>query len=481
MTVQFWLNDQLVETDEPHGLLLLDFLRKRKRLVGTKEGCKEGDCGACSVMLGELKDGQVHYRPVTSCLVPLGEMHGRHVVTVEGVTPKGGLNPVQEAMVERGGSQCGFCTPGFIVSMSWYLMCGKGEPTLDGFKRAISGNLCRCTGYNSIKRASEDVVAQYGPGGQHANIWNASDRVVALADAGFIPSHFKGMAQKLADIDHSHAGSADDGNVVDFFIGGGTDLYVQRGEHIPDSTVAILNRYPEMRGIRVQDGWYHVGSLTTFEQFAQHPEIRKVIPKVDEWLWLIASLHLRNRATIAGNIVNASPIGDMSNLMLALDSELVLRAGDDERIVPMKSFYKGYKQFDKKPHEIVTEIRFPVPKSGTVVHFEKVSKRKALDIASVNSAAKMRISDAGVVEEMSLTAGGVAATPLWLKDTSAFLVGKAINTDTVRDALEVAMNEISPISDVRGSAEYKRLLTRQFIISHCMKLSPSTVDFQELA
>ena len=255
---------------------------------------------------------------------------------------------------------------------------------------------------------------------------------------------------------------------------------MQRGATLPTSKVAILKSYPEMTGIHVEDGWVRMGGLTTFEEFGQSPEIQRVIPRIDEFLWLIASLHIRNRATIAGNIVNASPIGDVSIMMLALDAELVLKDGDVERIVPLKSFFKGYKVIDKDAHEIVTEIRFPEPTADTIVAWEKVSKRKALDIASVNSAAKMQISDEGVVEAMSLTVGGVAAVPLFLKETSEFLVGKVLTSEVVRDAIDLAMKEVSPISDVRGSADYKRLLARQFIIAHCMKLAPERVLFEDL-
>lgn len=466
MAVEFWVNDELVVTEVSEGKLLLDFLRKDLAKTGTKEGCKEGDCGACSVMLGELKGSDVDYRVMTSCLIPLGEVHGKHVVTVEGVALSlDQLNPVQAAMVERGGSQCGYCTPGFIVSMTWWMLGEAGAPTLDGVKRAVSGNLCRCTGYNSIKRAGEDLVDHFS--GKYKAAWESPKRLQSLVEAGLLPTYFSEVAARLKAIQPQKAvvphGQAD------FYIGGGTDLYVQRGEEIPQSTVTILNRYPQMRGIEFKDGYFVLGSLTTFEEFAQHPELRRVIPSMDEWMWLIASLHLRNRATIAGNIVNASPIGDMSNLLLALDAELVMVAGDAERIVPLKSFYKGYKVYDKRPHEIITQIRFPDP-DGAVIRFEKVSKRKALDIASVNSGAKLKVEN-GVVVEASLSAGGVAAHPLWLKDTGDFLKGKALNLENAAAALEIAMSEVSPISDVRGSADYKRLLTRQFLVAHLDALS----------
>ena len=199
MAVEFWVNDKLVVTEVSEGKLLLDFLRQDLAKTGTKEGCKEGDCGACSVMLGELKGSDVDYRVMTSCLIPLGEVHGKHVVTVEGVALSlDQLNPVQAAMVERGGSQCGYCTPDFIVSMTWWMLGEAGAPTLDGVKRAVSGNLCRCTGYNSIKRAGEDLVGHFS--GKYKAAWESPNRLQGLVDAGLLPTYFSEVAARLKAI-----------------------------------------------------------------------------------------------------------------------------------------------------------------------------------------------------------------------------------------------------------------------------------------
>jgi xanthine dehydrogenase small subunit len=479
-TIEFWINDHRVETSASEGLLLLDFLRNNRRLVGTKEGCKEGDCGACTVLVGERDGDRVRYEAVTSCLVPLGEMHGKHVVSVEGLNlAQRRLNPVQQALVERGGSQCGFCTPGFVVSMCWYMMRGSGEPSLDGFKRAFSGNLCRCTGYASIFRASEDLVEAFGPQGQWSSIWNAEDRVAALADAGLIPAYFKQMSERLATIAPIEEAQSDRIEESEFFVAGGTDLYVQRGEEIPRTTVKILNRHPEMKGIRVKDGRFYVGALTTFEEFGRDEHVRALIPRIDDYLFLIASLQLRNRATLSGNIINASPIGDMTSLMLALNTDLVFFEGDTERTVPMKQFFLGYKTMDKRPNEIMTELIFPTGTANTRVHFEKISKRKCLDIATVNSSIRIDATDTGLIEDVTITLGGVAAVPLWLEKTAAFLTGKAITTETIAEALEMVQTEISPISDVRGSADYKRLLARQLVLAHFIELYPDRIALED--
>ena len=474
-TTRFWLNDELVETDESPGRLVLDYVR-RNRLTGTKEGCKEGDCGACTILVGSLVDGQVAYELVTSCLVPLGEMQGKHVVTVEGINFRDRLSFVQDAMVARGGTQCGYCTPGFVVSMTWFLLGDDaGAPTMDGFKRAISGNLCRCTGYASINRAGEDIVRELTDGGEYADVWGADDRVTAAAKRGLLPAYFAEMPARLAELERPRIDTSE----ATVFVAGGTDLYVQRGDDIPNEKIAILNHHPQMRGIRLQDGHFHVGALTTFTEFADHPELQRLIPGMQDFMWLIASLHIRNRATLGGNIVNASPIGDMTALLLSLGSTLVLQEGTARREVALADFYLGYKTLEKRPRELVTEVIFPAGSDRTRINFEKIAKRKALDIATVCSGARIEVSG-GVIDRATISMGGVAPIPLVLSRTGGFLRGKPIHVDTIRDALPIAQSEVSPISDVRGSADYKRLLVNQLIIAHFTELFPDLVEFDQL-
>lgn len=473
-TTRFWLNDELVETDEVAGRLILDFVRRRQ-LTGTKEGCKEGDCGACTILVGTLDDDRVHYQPVTSCLVPVGEMHGKHVVTIEGLNFADRLSFVQDALVHRGGTQCGYCTPGFVVSMTWFLMSEEELPTADGFKRSISGNLCRCTGYNSITRAGDDILTGVTEGGEYAEVWAAEDRVAALVDRGLLPAYFSEMPGRLRELSQGEP----NGVGAQFFIAGGTDLYVQRGEEIPDARVEFLANHPEMKGIRRDGDVFRVGALTTFTEFSEDIGLREMIPRMDDFIWLIASLHIRNRATLGGNIVNASPIGDMTALMLALGSTLVLDLDGTTREVALEDFFLGYKTLDKQPGELVREIVFPAGGDGTFINLEKVSKRKALDIATVCSGARFEV-EGDTIADARISMGGVAATPLLLRKTSSFLVGRPITHDTVRAALPIAQTEVSPIGDVRGSAQYKRLLVNQLIIAHFTELFGDRVTFEQL-
>ena len=221
------------------------------------------------------------------------------------------------------------------------------------------------------------------------------------------------------------------------------------------------------------------GALAAFEAFADHAEIIRFIPGIQGFMTRIASLQVRKRATVGGNIVNASPVGDVTILLLALGATLVLKSGETSRTVPITSFFKGYKQLDKTPSEILSEIHIPIPAADTKINFEKVSKRKHLDVASVNSALTVRCDDA-VIREMALTMGGVAPIPLFLKATCRYFQGKLVCRETIEGAYPLVHREISPISDIRGSAEYKRLLARQLLIAHFVKLFPDRVKAESM-
>ncbi len=465
-SICFWLNDQEVVADDPPGLLVLDYLRKHKRLVGTKEGCKEGDCGACTVLVGELNNNNIFYKPVTSCLLPLGELQGKHLVTIEGIDREH-LNPVQQAIVDESGTQCGFCTPGIVVSMIGCLMHVNDMINDEFIKEALSGHLCRCTGYRSLKAVTPHLQTMKQKNGG----------IEGLVKSGFIPRYFLQMPERLSKI--SQPTPTLGKKTPKHFIAGGTDLYVQRGEELPESRVHLLNLHPQMKGIRRKNRALHIGALTSFEDFANHPEIQKLIPDIKDYMFLIASLQLRHRATIGGNIINASPIGDLTVLFLALEARLVLKNGSKERTVPITEFYLGYKQLDKKSNEILTEVIIPELAPGSKINWEKVSKRKCLDIASVNSAICIQTDANGIIRHVGLAMGGVAPIPLFMKESSAFLTEKPVSMEILNEAIKIAQQEISPISDVRGSVAYKRMLTRQLMIAHFSKLFPEKMKVRE--
>ncbi len=474
----FLLNDHEVQTAAPAGTLVLDFLRTQERLVGTKEGCKEGDCGACVVLIGQLRGDQVVYEPVTSCLMPVAELQGKHLVTIEGLNMEK-LTPVQQAIVDEGGSQCGFCTPGIVVSLTGYLMHAGAEVSESGVLTALGGNLCRCTGYASLKRAGMHLVQRFHKENKTSGRQNGArpnEIINELVSAAAIPGYFQTVPDRLKKLQQTEPnGSVKSGQVI---IAGGTDIYVQRGHELPEQSVIALNLNPELRGIAVEKGEVHVGALTTFEEFGRNPLIKGMLPEIERYNHYNASWQIRNRATLGGNIINASPIGDMTALLLALGSELILQNGKKQRSAPMISFFKGYKQLDKKPSEILTKIVFPVPGKSTHINFEKVSKRKTLDIASVNSAIKLQV-ERGVIRHAGLSMGGVAPIPLFMRKTCGALKDQPVNRETVASAIKTAVAEISPISDIRGSADYKRLLVRQLLMAHFVTLFPKRIKARE--
>jgi xanthine dehydrogenase small subunit len=488
---EFILNDRAVRSDAPPGTTLLDVIRYHEHLPGTKIGCREGDCGACTVLVGELKDGRVEYRSMTSCLLALANVHGKHIVTVEGLTGdlKHGagveqLSPVQRAMVDQGATQCGICTPGFVVSLTQCCLSREAVTTVLAI-RSIDGNICRCTGYKSIERAAASVVEQLA----NKDVQNP---VKWAVDKGFVPGYFEGVAERLGGIRPRALAGAKHASPMpplgakhaSPLLGGGTDLYVQKHDAMAHAAIHPLADDPALKGIRVEGDQCIIGGATVANELLASPTLRAYFPNLEKHLLLVSSTPIRNMGTVAGNFVNASPIGDLTAMFIALNSSITLSTGTvqgnvQERKLKLKDLYLGYKQLDKQPEEILTSVQFTVPGKHTRFNFEKVSKRTYLDIASVNSAIRLEV-EGDMVREAHISAGGVAATPKYLANTATFLVGKPITPETVRAATKVMNDEIAPISDARGTADYKRLLLRQLFFAHFLELFPERFKLKEL-
>lgn len=476
--LKFILNDQDISTDMPPGMTVLDFVRYQKDLKGTKIGCREGDCGACTILVGELVDASVKYRSMTSCLMPLVNAAGKHIVTIEGVNPAdGSLSPVQQAMVDESGTQCGFCTVGFVMSLTGFCIDDTAKEPAMAIS-AVDGNICRCTGYKSIERAARRLSEE-----------------VKAGDRPFVPKYFDSIPQRLSSLQETSVveePSVDSG----LYVGGGTDVYVQRPEHMARSASRPLLYDDELRGIREVGGHIEIGGSSTVTDLMVSPVMQAILPDLYKHLKLVSSTPIRNMATLAGNFVNASPIGDMTAWFLALHAELELSRKQGEghvvrRVMKLKDLYLGYKQLAKDPDELITTIRFKRPGQFFRFNFEKISKRTFLDIATVNTAMSVTLKPilgkdwvppvldregekAPLVEyliaEAHVSAGGVGPIPLYLKETSAFLAGKEINEETISSASEIMQSEISPISDVRGTSDYKRLLLRQLFRAHFVEM-----------
>ncbi|MBA2329206.1 MAG: FAD binding domain-containing protein [Flavisolibacter sp.] len=465
--ISFILNNQSVETALPPGSTVLDFVRYHKNLKGTKIGCREGDCGACNILVGGFENDKLVYRSMTSCLMPLGNAHVKHIVTVEGInlsptkTSLPQLSPVQKAMVDTNGTQCGFCTIGFIMSFTGFTF--QQTKKYEDAIAAIDGNICRCTGYKSIERAAKLII-------EKIKDKPAKDIIAWLTDNGFLPSYFKNIEQRLKDLKSKIAEpiSVLHETSVEGVLGGGTDLIVQKPLAIKKSANELVFNRKDLKGVFEKEGVIYLGASVTVTDFAESPVIQQSFSELKQQIKYISSTAIRNMATIAGNFVNASPIGDMTVYFLALDASIVLNNNGKQRTIKLKDFYRGYKTIDKEKEEIIETILFSAQAKNTHFNFEKVSKRKYLDIASVNSAASITLNR-NVISDIHLSAGGVAPFPKYLNATCNFLKGKTINDSTLREAMEILNSEISPISDARGSAGYKRLLLRQLFLAHFLK------------
>ncbi len=467
--ISFLLNDRLVQTDRAPGTVVLDYVRYDRRLTGTKIGCREGDCGACTVLVGEMKDGRLQYQSMTSCLMPLANAQGKHIVTVEGINlsdNQESLSPAQACVVDEGGTQCGFCTPGFIMSMTGFCLSEKA-PTYPNAIAAMDGNICRCTGYKSLERAAAGLSEQLQekPSENSLN-W--------LVQKKFLPEYFESIPERLRALQEEASCGNPTQESGQVLMGGGTDLFVQRPEAMAQSAVHPLYGRQELKGIWRDNGSVYIGGGATVEELRESVLMREIVPDVMKFTKLVSSTPIRNMATVAGNFVNASPIGDLTIFFLALDATLALDLNGQKREVKLREFYKGYKTLDRQPGEQVVALHFEVPSSDSRFNFEKVSKRTHLDIASVNTAVMIQASG-GIITKAHLSAGGVGPIPKYLANTSAFLAGKDLSEQTLSEAANLIQEEISPISDARGTEAYKRLLLRQLFYGHFISLFPEVV------
>ena len=460
--IEFILNNKTIRTELPSGYLLLDFIREHQQLKGTKIGCREGDCGACTVLIGILEDGMMRYINATSCLTPIGNIHGKHIVSIEGLNMDK-VSPVQQTIIDHSGTQCGFCTVGFVVSLTEFCLTND-HPSYDRAITAISGNICRCTGYKSIEKAAESLVIalKEKPSTTPIN-W--------LVDHGFIPTYFEGIPARLKEIPPYIV--SDKAKIV----GGGTDLYVQKQMLMSAINIRPITTEKSMKYIHVRDGFCTIGAGTTVSELSQNGEFRSIFPALDTFFKLISSAPIRNISTIVGNFVNASPIGDLTAFFLALDTMLTIKSDNKIRKVYLKDFYKGYKDFDLSANEFISEFSFKLLTSHHHFNLEKISKRIHLDIASVNTALNVQVDDQFMIKDIHIAVGGVGPIPTYLFKTRKFLINKKLTAATIIDANEIMQQEISPIGDVRGPESYKRLLLRQLFYGHFIQLFPDTIQF----
>ncbi len=469
--IRFLVNDRAVSTELPPGSPVVDLLRGPEGMHGVRVGCREGDCGACAVLVGDIPDnvhdGRLRYRVLASCILPLGNARGKHIVNVEGLNLDE-LTPVQQAFVDMRAIQCGFCTPGYVVSMTAFLL-GAPEYTREAAIDALAGNICRCTGYKAVERAADLILEQLagapGPG---------DERIPWLVQNRFLPAYFEGIHERLSALETDPAADGD-GSAEGLVLSGGSDLLVQRPDDVNGKPVRLVHDIPRLKTIRVEDGRCHVGSAVTFNELRDSDVLAGLYPQLAGYLGLSGSDLVRNMATVGGNIVNGSPIGDVSIFFTAQGSTLVFSRDGQRREVPIREFFVGYKTTAIEPGELLEEVVFDVPDPSTHYSFEKTSKRQHLDMAVVNSGMRVSI-DGGIVTRASYAVGGLGATIRVMTETEDYLVGKPIDAATFRGANEVAQGEITP----RSRPEYKRLLVRQQLFVHLRRFAPDTLGLEVL-
>jgi xanthine dehydrogenase small subunit len=449
--LRFLLNDREIRLTEVGAAdTLLDFLRIDRRLTGTKEGCAEGDCGACTVLLGRVTDAGLVYEPINACIRFLASCHGCHVVTVEHLRgPDGGLHPIQAAMVEHHGSQCGFCTPGIVMSL-YGLWMTNPDAGVTQIEEALQGNLCRCTGYEPIVKAA---LAAGRAGGQ------AQDALAAERDA--VASRLRAMqGQRIelrkgderaiipADADDLAAVLADNPKAT--IVAGATDVGLWVTKFMRDISPAVFIGHL-MKGVEVREGEIRLGAGVTYSEAA--PLIAEHVPAaLDYWL-RIGGWQVRNMGTVGANIANGSPIGDTPPLLIALGARIVLRKGDVRREVALQDFFIDYGKQDRAPGEFVEQVIIPIPQNAMVAAY-KISKRRDSDITAVAAGFCVTVAD-GTITEARVAFGGMAATPKRAARAEAALTSQPFAAESFEAAARAVADDFTPLSDWRASAEYR--------------------------
>jgi xanthine dehydrogenase small subunit len=447
----FLLNGEAVEVrGAAVQTTLLDYLRGRG-LTGSKEGCAEGECGACTVVMVKQHGAQSAYRPVNSCLMLLPATAGQEIYTIEALASGGRLHEAQQAMASAGGSQCGYCTPGFVMS----LFAEQYRPGRGGLcdPHALGGNLCRCTGYRPIR----DAALSLGPAPDDRFLHRLSRPAPTLAAMRYTSPD--GVFSRPGTLGECVSLLAEDRSAR--LIAGATDLAVDsnlRGRKFPH--LVSVEALQELRVFEDGAASVEVGAGLTLQEIAAQ---WNAAPDVfGEWLQLFASPLIRNRATLGGNLATASPIGDAAPLLLALDAEVKIAGPSGTRILPLDAFFTAYRRTALKPGELLMSVRIPKP-LPIAVRFFKASKRRLDDISTVAACFALRLDRTGRVDAARIAYAGVAAIPRRVKPAEDELIGQAWNAAALRRAQRAVERTLQPMSDHRGSAAYRLALAQSLL------------------
>ncbi|MBK6965404.1 MAG: xanthine dehydrogenase small subunit [Bacteroidales bacterium] len=476
--IRFFLNDKLVEIDfnASAGLkpttTVLNYLRSLPFYKGVKEGCAEGDCGACTVVVAEVQNGKLVHKAIDSCLVFLPMLYGKQLITVEHLADGKDLHPVQQAMVDENGSQCGYCTPGIVMSL-FGIYKNHHHPSREVIQDALTGNLCRCTGYRPIIDAAESACSSRG--WDHFSLAEANTiRLLDELNSGkeLIEIHTS-LQQYYKPFTLADALECRRLHPEALITCGSTDVALRQTkkkellrEIIDISDVAGLKFLEE----NIDD--FRIGAGVSLENLLQYSKDR--IPALYNILKIFGSLQIRNLATIGGNIGSASPIGDTLPVLFASRARVRLQSTEGVRFLNIEDFITGYRSVDLKPGELITEIIIPKGSPEQIIRSYKVSRRKDLDISSVSAGFSM-LAVNGTVSEIILAFGGMAAQTIRATKTETFLTGKEWNQAQVGKAMDILHHEFTPLSDARAGADYRNLVARNLLMKFYLESSDHNI------
>ncbi len=480
--IEFLLNNEVVGIEQaPADLTVLEYLRDQRRLCGTKEGCASGDCGACTVVLAEPGMDGLKYQNCNSCITFLGALHGRQLITVEHLKNQQTLHPVQQAMVDYHGAQCGFCTPGFVMSM-FALYKNLNRRSSPGERKTatqeyLGGNLCRCTGYKSIIDAAMESSAsvqgdQFNQRAADTNQQLAQIAPFAKARAattGTENFHLPETCEALGDLINRLPGAR--------LLAGGTDLALEVTQQLQSmQQIIYLGHVSALQEIHITRQHYRIGAAVTLSDF--HRMIKDDYPDLSRLLLRFGSRQIRNLGTLGGNIANASPIGDLPPVLLVLNARLDLQSADTRRTVDMDDFFVGYRQTALKKNEFIRAISIPRADAEHQCKVYKISKRLDDDISAVCMAFNVQLENR-MVKSIRIACGGMAAIPKRAMACEQALLGKPLDPDSIAAAQHALTQDFQPIDDVRASAAYRMRVAQNLLARLQLELAgaqiPTTV------
>ena len=459
-TVKFLLNDKILEINSPDpNQTILNYIRTELKKTGTKEGCAEGGCGACTIVVGELVNGQIKYSAINSCISFVPTLNGKQLLIVEDLVSKNGnLHPVQDAMVKFHGSQCGFCTPGFVMSLFSMFKNNKSYNS-ELIKDSISGNLCRCTGYRPIIDAAKSLNKT----NKNDEFSKSKSKIVKLLKkinskniyiknedkTFFSPKTIKDLKNIIKKNSNFN------------FLAGGTDLSLKvTKERKEISCIINLKEIKELDFIRINKNYIEVGAATSLIKFEN--QIKKYYPDFYSVLKRYGSIQIRNVGTIGGNIGTASPIGDTLPILLSLNAEILIESPNKKKVLPINNFFIGYRKTKLKKNEFIRSIKIPLFKKNIFKAF-KISKRFDDDISSICGSFNFEIKNSKI-NQAYIAFGGMAAVPKRAKACEAMLRNKPLTIDTFVRAKDYLEKDLNPIGDMRASKEYRLEVAKNLLI-----------------